>query len=89
MRVDAGVVARHAAWDQLRQEGGYWVLDKKADAVSAERAISVALPPQLRAQGWRGTSPFIATLTDAVRFIARVQPAAIPVAKLKTFGHFR
>ena len=61
----AGFLRKHdVTGDQLRQEGGYWVLDKKAPAVPAEQAIAAALPALLRrfpwpkSMRWGGTSAF-------------------------------
>jgi glycyl-tRNA synthetase beta chain len=61
----AGFLRKHdVTRDQLQQDGGYWVLDKKAPAVSAEQAIAAALPGLLRrfpwpkSMRWGGTSAF-------------------------------
>ncbi len=49
----AGFLRKHgASRDQIRQEGGYWVLDKRSDAVPAEHLIAEAIPPLLRRFPW-------------------------------------
>jgi glycyl-tRNA synthetase beta chain len=48
-----GFLRKHAAArDQLRVEGDYWVLDKRADAVSAAALIGAKLPELLRRFPW-------------------------------------
>ncbi len=61
----AGFLRKHEATsDQLRQEGGYWVLDKEAASLSAQQTIAAALPGLLRrfpwpkSMRWGGTSAF-------------------------------
>ncbi len=61
----AGFLRKHEATrDQLRQEAGYWVLDKEAASVSAQQAIAGAMPGLLRhfpwpkSMRWGGTSAF-------------------------------
>lgn len=61
----AGFLRKHgAAREQLREEGGYWVLEKRAEAVSATALIAGALPSLLRrfpwpkSMRWGGTSAF-------------------------------
>ncbi len=61
----AGFLRKHTAdRAQLRQEGDYWVLEKRAEAVSAAALIAGALPPLLRrfpwpkSMRWGGTSLF-------------------------------
>ena len=60
----AGFLRKHGATsDQVRQEGEYWVLDKRAEAVSARDLIATAMPPLLRRFPWPksmrwGTSAF-------------------------------
>jgi glycyl-tRNA synthetase beta chain len=61
----AGFLRKHnASRDQLREESGYWVLDRTAAAVSAEQTIAAALPTMLRrfpwpkSMRWGGTSVF-------------------------------
>jgi glycyl-tRNA synthetase beta chain len=50
--------------DELRQEGEYWVLEKRAAAVAAPALIAAAMPGLLRrfpwpkSMRWGGTSPF-------------------------------
>ena len=61
----AGFLRKHgAAREALRQDGGFWVLDKAAPAVSAARLIAAAMPGVLRrfswpkSMRWGGTSGF-------------------------------
>jgi glycyl-tRNA synthetase beta chain len=61
-----GFLRKHnAARDQLRQEGDYWVLEKRAEAVSAAGLIATALPVLLRrfawpkSMRWGGSSNFV------------------------------
>ncbi len=61
----AGFLRKHgAARTALREEGGFWVLDKTAPAVSAEALVAGALPALLRrfawpkSMRWGGTSGF-------------------------------
>jgi glycyl-tRNA synthetase beta chain len=60
-----GFLRKHGAGkDQLRVEGDYWVLDKRAEAVSATALIGEKLPELLRrfpwpkSMRWGGTSAF-------------------------------
>jgi glycyl-tRNA synthetase beta chain len=60
-----GFLRKHgASREQLRQEGDYWVLEKRADAVPAPELIASALPGVLRrfpwpkSMRWGGTSSF-------------------------------
>jgi glycyl-tRNA synthetase beta chain len=62
----AGFLRKHgAAKDALREEGGYWVLEKTSAAVSATQLIAGALPGLLRrfswpkSMRWGGTSQFV------------------------------
>jgi glycyl-tRNA synthetase beta chain len=49
----AGFLRKHGAnREQLRQEGGYWVLHKTAEAVPAARLIAEAIPTLLRRFPW-------------------------------------
>ena len=49
----AGFLRKHdAAREQLREEAGYWVLEKRAPAVAAAALIARALPPLLRRFPW-------------------------------------
>ncbi len=49
----AGFLRKHGATRaQLRQDGDYWVLDKRADAVAAAALIGGALPSLLRRFPW-------------------------------------
>nr|WP_294551392.1 glycine--tRNA ligase subunit beta [uncultured Rhodopila sp.] len=61
-----GFLKKHnARRDQLRQEGDYWVLDKRAEAVSAAALIAGAMPGLLRrfpwpkSMRWGGSSSFV------------------------------
>ncbi len=61
----AGFLRKHAAArEALREEGGFWVLDKSAPAIPAARLIADALPGLLRrfawpkSMRWGGTSAF-------------------------------
>ena len=61
-----GFLKKHNAQrDQLRQEGDYWVLEKRAEAVSAADLIAAAMPGLLRrfpwpkSMRWGGTSSFV------------------------------
>jgi len=60
----AGFLRKHGAnRDQLRQEGDYWVLEKRDEAFGARALISVAIPTLLRRFPWPksmrwGTSAF-------------------------------
>jgi glycyl-tRNA synthetase beta chain len=60
----AGFLRKHgAARSELREEGGFYVLDKGVAAVSAEALIAAAMPDLLRrfawpkSMRWGGTSP--------------------------------
>jgi glycyl-tRNA synthetase beta chain len=60
-----GFLRKHGATkEQARQEGDYWVLEKRADAVSAATMIATAMPGVLRrmpwpkSMRWGGTSHF-------------------------------
>jgi glycyl-tRNA synthetase beta chain len=62
----AGFLRKHnASQEQLRQEGGYWVLEKRAEAVSAAALVAGAMPELLRrfswpkSMRWGGTSNFV------------------------------
>jgi glycyl-tRNA synthetase beta chain len=49
----AGFLRKHdATREQLREEAGYWVLEKRAPAVTAAELIARALPPLLRRFPW-------------------------------------
>jgi glycyl-tRNA synthetase beta chain len=80
----AGFIRKHeVSQDQLRQESGYWVFDKKADAVSAEQAIAAALPGLLRrfpwpkSMHWGGTSSF-AWIRPLRRIVCLLDGAVVP-----------
>lgn len=48
-----GFLRKHnASKDQLREEGGYWVLEKSAAAQPAAALVAAALPPVLRRFPW-------------------------------------
>ncbi len=60
-----GFLRKHGATrENLRQEGDYWILEKRADAVAAPTLISGAMPGLLRrfpwpkSMRWGGTSHF-------------------------------
>ena len=60
-----GFLRKHGATrEQLRQEGDYWVLEKRAEAVAAPELIASAIPGLLRrfpwpkSMRWGGTSSF-------------------------------
>ncbi len=62
----AGFLRKHnASREQLRQEGDFWVLDKKSEAVSASSLIAQVLPGLLRrfpwpkSMRWGGSSQFV------------------------------
>ena len=62
----AGFLRKHnAAREDARQEGDYWILEKKAAAIAAPALIAAALPGVLRkmpwpkSMRWGGTSNFI------------------------------
>src|SRR5689334_5388943 len=56
---------RGADRGQLRQDGDYWILEKRADAIAATSLVSAALPAVLRrfpwpkSMRWGGTSQFV------------------------------
>jgi glycyl-tRNA synthetase beta chain len=61
-----GFLRKHnASREQLRQEGDYWVLEKRAEAVSATALIAWAMPGLLRrfpwpkSMRWGGSSGFV------------------------------
>jgi glycyl-tRNA synthetase beta chain len=61
-----GFLKKHNAQrEQLRQEGDYWVLDKRAEAISAAGLIAAAMPGLLRrfpwpkSMRWGGSSSFV------------------------------
>jgi glycyl-tRNA synthetase beta chain len=61
----AGFLRKHSATrEQLRQEGDFWVLEKQAEAVSADSLIAQAVPSVLRrfpwpkSMRWGGSSNF-------------------------------
>jgi glycyl-tRNA synthetase beta chain len=72
-RVDApqqainGFLRKHGAAspDQMRQDDGYWVLDKTTEATPAKAIIAAAVPPLLRrfpwpkSMRWGGSSHFV------------------------------
>src|SRR4051794_2414001 len=62
----AGFLRRHGATrEQLRQENGYWVLEKQAAAVSTRALVAAVIPGLLRrfpwpkSMRWGGTSDFV------------------------------
>ena len=61
----AGFLRKHGATkEQLRQEGDFWVIEKRAEAVSADTLIAHAVPSVLRrfpwpkSMRWGGSSTF-------------------------------
>jgi glycyl-tRNA synthetase beta chain len=80
----AGFLRKHdVTRDQLRQQDGYWVLDKKARAVPAEHAIAAALPGLLRhfpwpkSMRWGGTSAFT-WIRPLRRIVCLLDGAVVP-----------
>ena len=60
-----GFLRKHnASRDQARQEGGYWILERQAEAIGASALIAGAIPGVLRkmpwpkSMRWGGTSHF-------------------------------
>ena len=60
-----GFLRKHnASRDHIRQEGGYWILEKQADAIDAASLIAASVPGVLRrmpwpkSMRWGGTSQF-------------------------------
>jgi glycyl-tRNA synthetase beta chain len=50
----AGFLRKHGATrEQMRQEGGYWVLERSLPAVPASEIVATALPPMLRRFPWQ------------------------------------
>ncbi|MBW4092984.1 MAG: glycine--tRNA ligase subunit beta [Proteobacteria bacterium] len=82
----AGFLRKHGAdRAQLRAEGDYWVLDKRAEAVSAAGLIASALPPLLRrfpwpkSMRWGGTSAFT-WVRPLRRIVCLLDGAVVPFA---------
>ena len=80
----AGFLRKHdVTRDQLRQEGGYWVVDKKVPAVAAERAVAATLPGLLRrfpwpkSMRWGGTSAFT-WIRPLRRIVCLLDGAVVP-----------
>ncbi len=82
----AGFIRKHNALrDQLRQEGEYWVLDKRAASVSAESLIAASFPDLLRrfpwpkSMRWGGTSAFT-WVRPLRRIVCLLGGAVVPFA---------
>jgi glycyl-tRNA synthetase beta chain len=79
-----GFLRKHgAARDDARQEGDYWVLEKKAEAVSAQSLVATAVPAVLRkmpwpkSMRWGGTSTFI-WVRPLRRIVCLLDGAVVP-----------
>ncbi len=69
----AGFLRKHDAHrDQLHPEGDYWVLEKRAEAISAQRLIAAALPPLLRRFPWPKSMRWGASAFTWVRPLRRI-----------------
>ncbi len=82
----AGFLRKHgAAKEQLRQEGDFWVLEKRAEAVSAESLIAQAVPAVLRrfpwpkSMRWGGSSNFT-WVRPLRRIVCLLDAAVVPFA---------
>ncbi|WP_428486105.1 glycine--tRNA ligase subunit beta [Rhodopila sp.] len=80
----AGFLRKHnASPDQLRQEGGYWVLERRVEAISAVGLIAAAMPSLLRrfpwpkSMRWGGTSSFV-WVRPLRRIICLLDGAVVP-----------
>lgn len=80
----SGFLRKHAAsHDDLRQEGGYWVLEKRTEAIPAPDVIARALPALLwrfawpKSMRWGGTSKF-SWVRPLRRIIALLDGTVIP-----------
>ena len=79
-----GFLRKHdASRDQVRQEGDYWVLDKKAAAISAAGLIAGVMPGLLRrfpwpkSMRWGGSSTF-AWVRPLRRIVCLLDGAVVP-----------
>jgi glycyl-tRNA synthetase beta chain len=82
----AGFLKKHgAAREQLREDGGYWVLDKSAPAVEAATLVAASLPGVIRrlawpkSMRWGGTSAF-SWVRPLRRILCTLDGAAVPFA---------
>ena len=80
----AGFLRKHAAARQeLRQEGGHWVLERTVPAVAAAELIAAAVPPLLRrypwpkSMRWGGTSNFV-WVRPLRRIVCLLDGAVVP-----------
>ena len=80
----SGFLRKHAAsQDDLRQESGYWVVDKRTEPVPARNLVATALPPLLwrfawpKSMRWGGTSKFT-WVRPLRRIIALLDGVVIP-----------
>jgi glycyl-tRNA synthetase beta chain len=80
----AGFLRKHAVTrDSLRQESGYWVLEKSTEAVSTRNLVARALPALLwrfawpKSMRWGGTSKF-SWVRPLRRIIALLDGVVIP-----------
>jgi glycyl-tRNA synthetase beta chain len=82
----AGFLKKHgAAKDALREEAGYWVLDKSTPAIEAASLLAATLPGVIRrlawpkSMRWGGTSSF-AWVRPLRRIVCTLDGAAVPFA---------
>ncbi len=80
----AGFLRKHSATrESLREEGGFWILNKSRASVSASDAIAAAVPALLRrfpwpkAMRWGGTSQFT-WIRPLRRIICLLDHAVVP-----------
>lgn len=82
----AGFLKKHgAAREALREDGGYWVLDKSAPAIEAAALAAGTMPGVIRrlawpkSMRWGGTSSF-AWVRPLRRIVCTLDGAAVPFA---------
>ncbi|WP_291298380.1 glycine--tRNA ligase subunit beta [Elioraea sp.] len=80
----AGFLKKHgAAREQLREDGGYWVLEKSSPAVAASALVAEAMPGVIRrlswpkSMRWGGTSSF-AWVRPLRRIVCALDGAVVP-----------
>jgi glycyl-tRNA synthetase beta chain len=80
----AGFLKKHgAAREQLREEGGYWVLEKSSPAVGAPALAAAAIPgvirrlPWPKSMRWGGTSS-LAWVRPLRRIVCTLDGAVVP-----------